>query len=286
MSVSVRGISLINDDDRYVRYPDAVVLEGIEAEVTPEPKPEDDDFFTTWDKPLTPLSSSSPSPKPTTPVISRSATPAIAPNPAPAPSLPRTVTSSSLRVSSAGPAAGLGARRSVLAASSSTGAAGSKKTKLGGLGSIKKAAPIDFAEAERKAAEEAERIKQLGYDRQRKEEEEKARQQAEKAKNAADLGRSTKKILNGSTSTVNKFTTEKPKGNPADLERLGMASKRLGFGATLGAGSEAVPSISRKRSAQPTISRLFSHLRQLADVSRRFPNYCPRTIWKSKSYFF
>jgi hypothetical protein len=50
---------------------------------------------------------------------------------------------------------------SVGAASSTT----TKKTKLGGLGATKGAVKFDFAEAERKALEEAERVRQLGYDR-------------------------------------------------------------------------------------------------------------------------
>jgi ADP-ribosylation factor GTPase-activating protein 2/3 len=47
---------------------------------------------------------------------------------------------------------------------------------------------VDFAEAERKALEDAERIKQLGYDRQREEEEEKARKEAEALKKANEIG--------------------------------------------------------------------------------------------------
>ena len=106
----------------------------------------------------------------------------------------------------------------------STGAAAAKKSKLGGLGA-KKAAPVDFAEAERKAAEEAERIRQLGYDREREkaEEEERARLAAEKSAAAAAKAKSpvTKSAPAAPVA---------PKGSAQDLERLGMGMKRLGFG--------------------------------------------------------
>jgi hypothetical protein len=50
--------------------------------------------------------------------------------------------------------------------------ASGKKTKFGGLGTTKASEKLDFAEG---GLGEAERIKQLSYDRQREEEEEKAK---------------------------------------------------------------------------------------------------------------
>ena len=75
------------------------------------------------------------------------------------------------------------------------GAAPSRKSKLGGLGAKKAAAPINFAEAERKAVEEAERIKQLGYDREKEkaDEEENARKQADTLKAAPGIAIDTSK---------------------------------------------------------------------------------------------
>jgi ADP-ribosylation factor GTPase-activating protein 2/3 len=213
------------------------------------PQAEDEDFFTSWDKSKTPTPNSSvaPSPKPATPNISRSASPAIAP--AVAAPQPRTVTSSSMR-SSAAPGGngrtlgGVSRLNSSSSTTSSSTSAGPKKTKLGGLGGVKKAAPVDFAEAERRAVEEAERIKQLGYDRQREEEEEKARQEAEKIRKATEIGPS-KIVSNGTTSTI-----ARPNGNNADVERLGMGMRKLGFGALpVAAAGASPPSISRTRYA-------------------------------------
>ncbi|KZV62356.1 hypothetical protein PENSPDRAFT_739415 [Peniophora sp. CONT] len=120
-----------------------------------EVKGDDEDFSSSWDLPttsskLTPATS----PKHTgPPVIGCSAS---------------TVSSASLRSSSAGSnarPAKLGAGRlgfiSTTPETTTTGGGAVKKGKLGGLGA-KKAGPVDFAEAERKAQEEAERIKQLG----------------------------------------------------------------------------------------------------------------------------
>lgn len=114
---------------------------------------------------------------------------------------------------------------------------------------MKKTAPVDFAEAERKAAEEAERIKQLGYDRQREEEEEKARKEAEKLKKATEIG-PVSKISNQSSATSLKPPVFQPSGNPADLERLGMASRKLAFGAVPAAGAAGASSAARSSSPQ------------------------------------
>jgi ADP-ribosylation factor GTPase-activating protein 2/3 len=222
-----------------VRFPAGIVVDGVEDEGTPTPtiKTEDEDFFTSWDKPTPPRSGSAPSSKPVTPAISRSASPAIAPAASVA-AAPRTVTSSSLR---AGPGA-TGPRKSGLggasrlssssATTTTTTSAAPKKAKLGGLGGVKKVAAVDFEEAERKAAEEAERIKQLGYDRQREEEEEAARKEAEKARKATEL-RSTnpaKTFNEPPNNSVSKFATAKSNGNSAEVDRLGMGLGRLGFG--------------------------------------------------------
>ncbi|KAI9065960.1 ArfGap-domain-containing protein [Trametes sanguinea] len=210
------------------KYPDKVVVEGpMEATATPSSQGgDDDDFFSSWDKPAT----SKPTPaaaKPAAPpVIGRSASASSATT------APRTVSSASLRSNSSTtvgsrPASKLGASRlnSSTPSVSSAGAAAAKKSKLGGLGA-KKAAPVDFAEAERKAAEEAERIRQLGYDREREkaEEEERARVAAAEKSAAAVKAKSpvTKSVPSAPAA---------PKGNAQDMERLGMGMKRLGFGA-------------------------------------------------------
>lgn len=109
-----------------------------------------------------------------------------------------------------------------------------KKSKLGGLGAKKAVTPIDFAEAERKAVEEAERIKQLGYDRQREEEEERAQKEVEK------LAASQTKAKAADTAIKTSIVQGKvdlQKGNSQDLERLGMGFRKLGFGAVPTASS-------------------------------------------------
>lgn len=101
---------------------------------------------------------------------------------------------------------------------------------MGGLGAKKAAAPIDFAEAERRAQEEAERIKRLGYDRLREEQEEKAKKEAEKVSAAANAKAKSTEIGSSIPGAVS-GKADAPRGNSQDLERLGMGMKKLGFGA-------------------------------------------------------
>ncbi|KAI1789968.1 ArfGap-domain-containing protein [Ganoderma leucocontextum] len=232
------------------KSPDKVIVEGAEAAVTPAAQGGDDDFFSSWDKPVvkpSPAASSKPS---SPPIIGKSASVGNA---------PRTVSSASLRststssLASSKPASKLGASRLNSSASSVTNSASaaSKKSKLGGLGARKAAAPVDFEEAERKAAEEAERTRQLGYDREREkaEEEERKRLAAEQAAaNKAKLPSVTK------STPVAVTTVAAPKGNAQDMERLGMGFKRLGFGAvpaaaasTSAAASEDAPTFAREK---------------------------------------
>ncbi|KAH9030016.1 hypothetical protein EDB84DRAFT_1669730 [Lactarius hengduanensis] len=172
------GSSLLNDSDVKKKY-SSRVAELYREELTPA-FPND-----TSNLPRNPLpratrrTSSHPGQtrakaKPASPPPKPSAPPSRAHSPAAA--APRTITSSSLRSNSSAAAS---ARTLTSSSTSSTG--------TGGLGA-KKAAPVDFAEAERRAAE-AERIRQLGYDREREEAEAQAAREAAalelKNKNAA-----------------------------------------------------------------------------------------------------
>jgi ADP-ribosylation factor GTPase-activating protein 2/3 len=113
--------------------------------------------------------------------------------------------------------------------STTTSSTQSKKSKLG-LGAAK-TKPVDFAEAERKAIEEAERIKQLGYDREREEKEEKARKEKEALKRSQELGsRAVSATTKATTNGGNKLTADTQKS---------AAFPRLGFGAIPGAGAAA-----------------------------------------------
>ncbi|KAH7885060.1 hypothetical protein F5I97DRAFT_1882172 [Phlebopus sp. FC_14] len=211
-----------------IKFPTRVVVDG--TDVAPNPSSDsqaDDDFFSSWDKPAPGKSS------PALPSTAASPPPTIGRS---APAAPRTVTSSSLRSNTSSTTAGgskLGASRlnssSSVASASAASATAPKKSKLGGLGAKKAATPIDFAEAERKAADEAERIKQLGYDRQREEEEERARQEAETAVQLQAKVKAADTSVKAAPVTAGRVDLQK--GNSQDLERLGMGFRKLGFGA-------------------------------------------------------
>ncbi|KAJ6477863.1 hypothetical protein C8R47DRAFT_643599 [Mycena vitilis] len=157
-------------------FPDGVVVDGAapSAAATPAAGAGEDDFFESWSKPSTPREGSrvgtpvvagvpvlgraasnlgvatSATPPPTT-TGSNGSTPAVSPAPvAPKPRL------------------GLAAARGLSSASGGGGGGalklggGSKKGKLG----AQKSTPISFAEAERRAREDEERTKALGYERE------------------------------------------------------------------------------------------------------------------------
>ena len=159
--------------------------------------------------------------------------------------MPRTITSSA----AARPARlGTGTSRlsSTASAPSSANNTQPKKSKLG-LGAAK-TKPVDFAQAERKALEEAEKIKQLGYDRQREEVEEKLRSEAAAAKRANEIEIKTNPTAASSKSATSQSTTnaQKPTAFP-----------RFGFGAIPGAGAAAAAAVAA--SPAPSRSRYILH---------------------------
>jgi len=192
------------------------------ASTQSETAADEDDFFSSWDKPVSPKPNATASPQPAGPPIigrSNSAPATGGPPSAPATVVPRTVTSSSLRASSASASGGARTLTSSSTSSTGTGASAARPAKKG-LGA-KKAAPVDFAEAERRAAAEAERIRQLGYDREREEAE------AQAAREAAALELKNKSTA-ASASGVNPVSAGV---SSADVDKLGTGVKRLGFGA-------------------------------------------------------
>ncbi|KAF5375282.1 hypothetical protein D9758_000498 [Tetrapyrgos nigripes] len=220
------------------KFPQGIVVDGVEV-AAPAAKETEDDFFESWSKPSTPKSSNPPTPRVSTPLaIGRTPSPATtagstASSSAPAVPAPRTLTSSAAARSKLG-----ASRLNSASSSASTGAA--KKGKLG-LGAAKVAKPIDFEEAERKALEEAERIKQLGYDRQKEEEEEKARKEAEAKLAALEIG--PKKTVNASTSSNGAAAKPSPQQSAA--------FPRLGFGAIPGTGAAAATAAVPIKSSTP-----------------------------------
>lgn len=209
------------------RYPNGIVIAGMEVSQTPAAQEEtEEDFFESWSKPNTPKTSAPGTPRVSTPPIIGRAASASSSTPAST----TTTTSRTTTSSAATRPARLGSGTSRLGSTSSTASSTStlpKKSKLG-LGASK-AKPVDFAAAERKAVEEAERIKQLGYDRQREEAEEKARKEADALKKLNELSLSAKLSVSTPSSTTTSGTTPKSAAFP-----------RLGFGAIPGAGAAAV----------------------------------------------
>ena len=240
------------------RYPTRIFVEGAELEATPPAnKADEDDFFSSWDKPTSKPSTPAPSEAPTSlPILGRSLS-ATSNNSSPKPpSAPRTISSSSLRSTSAMPvgaggrpgsklaASRLGSSSSVTGSSSGGAVAGAKKGKLGGLGAKKAAAPINFDEVEKKAREEAAQTKKMEEEQRRRQEEEKARLETVKLE-ATAVSAKPKSPEAGSTSSkpaaaaVEGAATKSmtPQGNTQDLERLGMGFRKLGFGSVPPSGT-------------------------------------------------
>ncbi|QRV77180.1 GTPase activating protein for Arf protein [Ceratobasidium sp. AG-Ba] len=222
------------------RFPQGIYIEGappVTSSATPASGAggDDDDFFSSWDKPAAPAPKAAPTPaavarppgigaRATTPSqVPLPSTPATSTPTLPTPPVPRTVTSSSIRSNSS--TATTGTKVSKLGASK-LGA-----SKAGGLGAKKAGAPIDFAAAEKKAKEEEERIKQLGYDAE-KEREEAAKAAAQKPIIAPTPTSTAPAARSAGGATEKRSSVE--------MERLGMGMGRLGFGAISG-GPAAAP---------------------------------------------
>ena len=181
---------------------------------TPANEETEEDFFNSWSKPSTPKSSNPGTPRISTPpIIGRTASTNSAGS-----------GSSVASTLSTAPAATTTTPRTL------THSAAARPARLG----ASKTKPVDFAEAERKALEEAERIKQLGYDREREEAEEKARKEAEVLRKVQEIGsRASVAAAITTTNGGNKFSATAP-----DPQKSA-AFPRLGFGAVPGAGAAA-----------------------------------------------
>lgn len=225
------------DDER--KFPEGIVLEGVDLGAatggkaatgsgtgTPAGGAEGgDDFFSTWDKPAASPAATS---KPSTP----SGVPGIGAGMARTTSAPRTVTSSALRSGGSTPGVIGGVRKPTATRLSSTGPSNTSTSttpasaapKASRLGAKKAAAPINFEEAQRKALEEEERIKRLGYDKKREEDEQRERErreaEARKAASASDSASRSSTPL-GATRSAAPSQPKQP--------------VRMGFGATVGA---------------------------------------------------
>lgn len=189
----------------------------------------DDDFFSTWDD------NKAGSNKPVAPVPQKTSVPGIGmARPAQG---PRTVTSSSLRGGTGSTTASgttkapsrLGATRMASNTSTTTAPANpaGSAPRASKLGAKRAAAPINFEEAQRKALEEEERVKRLGYDRKKEEEEAKEREKKEAEQRARNVESRSSTPLGGSVGAARNAVQEKPK------------PVRLGFGATAASAASA-----------------------------------------------
>lgn len=207
---------------------------------------DEDDFFSSWDKPSIKRPTPPPSRTATPPVVGRTPPPFLNANAnangaasrpksplvsteddastTAAPSATRTTSSSALRKATAG---GAPRKANVL---------GGKKTQKLGVKKVAAGEAIDFEAAERKAKEEAERAEKLGYDPAAEAAEAATQSQAgtpssETTKIASPNPISPKRPGFGSTSGRERSSSE--------LERLGMGMGRLGFGQVGGVKSSA-----------------------------------------------
>ena len=221
------------------RYPEEVIITDLADEAgasgTSTPAGDDDDFFSSWDKPTIKRPSNPPS-RTGTPGINRTNSPFLnAPaNGAARPKSPLTAESAAAAPATARAIPASAARKTA------TGGAAPRKANI--LGAKKKLgakkvdpAALDFDAAERKAREEAERIAKLGYD-----------PEAETAPVEAQISSaqpdSTSSIVSPQPVSprpgVGFGATGKAKEKEGDMEKLGMGVRKLGFG-QVGGGAPA-----------------------------------------------
>ncbi|KAJ7132653.1 hypothetical protein C8R46DRAFT_1201807 [Mycena filopes] len=214
------------------RFPDGVVVEGA-APSAPAAAPAggEDDFFESWSKPSTPKETSRVG-TPVVPVLGRAAstlsTTSAASN-GTAASNGSTATASPpapvVAPTPVKPRLGLAAASRGLSSSGSGGSlklgGGSKKGKLG----AQRSTPISFADAERKAREDEERTKALGYERE--------------VAAAAAAAAPVATPLNSFTPASSIPASSTTKGKPTPAAAASPTYARLGFGALPQAGSSS-----------------------------------------------
>ncbi|KAH7120800.1 hypothetical protein B0J11DRAFT_438088 [Dendryphion nanum] len=218
-------------------YPEEVVItdvpEGTSSDGTNTPAGDnEDDFFSSWDKPTIKRPSNPPS-RTGTP---RAGSPFLKPGAdanAGRPKSPLSAAGTESATPAAIPAAKPAIRKTASSTAPKKNILGAKKKGLGAKKVVVTDGGLDFEEAERKAREEAERIEKLGYD-----------PEAE----AAEAAASSKATSNTTATNIASptpvsppragFGATKTERNSQDVERLGMGVARLGFG-QVGAGKAA-----------------------------------------------
>lgn len=226
------------------QHPDFDFDEDLSLEVPESKGLEDDDFFSSWDKPSIVKPTPPPSRTSTPPVLGRTVS-NTSQSSETTKATPKVSNSSSLRkVTTAGNG---GTRRSAV-----LGGGQKRTTKT----TVKKVGPeLDFDELERKAKEEAERIAQLGYDAA---EEERSNSQKSIVPSGTNV---TEQV------TINNLSgrrdAENVRETASNLARLGFGqtantqqanSKKSAFGLTRQAASEVPTTARDKYSSQKSIS--------------------------------
>ncbi|KAI5265331.1 putative ARF GTPase activator [Aureobasidium subglaciale] len=221
-------------------YPEEVVIVDLAddagASGTSTPAADDDDFFSSWDKPTIKRPSNPPS-RTGTPGINRTNSPFLnAPaNGAARPKSPLTADAAAAAPATARAIPASAARKTA------TGSAAPRKANI--LGAKKKLgakkvdpAALDFDAAERKAREEAERIAKLGYDP----EAEAAPAEANIASAQPDSNSSiaSPQPVNPRSGVGFGATGKANEKDQGDMEKLGMGVRKLGFG-QVGGGAPA-----------------------------------------------
>ena len=199
----------------------------------------EDDFFSSWDKPTIKRPSNPPSRTQTPSGINRAKSPFLNPNAngngtiRPKSPLADTELNASTSVPTPSRAIPSAAIRKTGAAGAPRKAnvLGGKKTQKLGAKKVTGGEEIDFEAAEKKAKEEAERIEKLGYDPEAEE-----AAAASKMKSASV----TEKTKVVAPTPLSPGATKPRERNSAEMERLGMGVARLGFGQT-GAKTAAAP---------------------------------------------
>ncbi|KAH7382499.1 arf GTPase activating protein [Phaeosphaeria sp. MPI-PUGE-AT-0046c] len=216
-------------------YPEEVVITDVAdapgSDGTNTPAGDDDDFFSSWDKPTIKRPSNPPSRTGTPRAGSPFLKPGANGNATDRPKSPL-VGSSEGSTPAAKPAA---VRKTTAGAAPKKNILGAKKKGLGAKKVVPADGGLDFEEAERKAREEAERIEKLGYDPDAE-----AAEAAAASKSKAPEASTIASPTPVSPPRGGFGSTAKTERSSQDMERLGMGVARLGFG-QVGGAKKAAP---------------------------------------------